>query len=215
MLPPPDLLRGVVGRGGYVALAQPRGFSVGAQHAPERLIRHTDEASLTRMRTQEPSDESVAMTSLDSVPKGDPSKRDPSHVAAGQRVLAAMHEAGFSQQTDLADAVGLRPLTINRVINGRYRLTQEVAETLAPVLRRSVGWLMFGEENDARPQTPGAVGQYLASAFAEDISPRVAQLLQGLDFASLGLPNPGIRDVHRARELLEVNLALARQRRDE
>lgn len=140
------------------------------------------------------------------------------YLAVGDRLRRARIAAGFEKQTELAEAAGVGALTINRVEMGRAPLSKATAIKLAPVLRRSEAYLLFGVEGGPddrpRPNVPPAVGQYLTDdPYGKDASPQVAKLLRELDYSSIGLANPSVKDVHRAREMIEVNLAIARQRR--
>lgn len=129
-----------------------------------------------------------------------------------------MRDKGVKRQTDLADLAGIRPLTVNRVIKARGPLTQVTAEKLAPVLGTSVAYLLFGatspgDDGGNGKKTVPAVRQYLTSDFGGDTPEHVARLLEMLDFASIGMHHPTQKDVHRVREMIEINLSIARQKR--
>ena len=150
------------------------------------------------------------------MPSRDAKKYTPT--PAGKRVREARLAAGFLEQTELAAAAGVVPLTINRIEMGRGPLSRATARKLAPVLRRTEAWLLYGAEGvDGSPRgekVPKAVEQYLTSSgWGADASDAVANLLKSLDYASIGVPAPTVRDVHRVREMIEINLATARQRR--
>lgn len=136
--------------------------------------------------------------------------------AAGIRVRQARIAAGFAEQVELGNASGVGALTINRVERGRGPLSRATAAKLAPILRRSEAWLLYGAEDGAQPgpEVPPAVEQYLTDQeWGGDVSPRVVKLLRGLDYSSVGVPEPTLKDVHRIREMIEINLSLARKPR--
>lgn len=137
----------------------------------------------------------------------------------GWRLRQARLEAGFKTHRELADAVGMTGQTIYRVETGGFPLGKKTAEVLAPVLRKSSAWLMYGvdsaDEGDETPQDPPqAVEQYLTSDFGADVSPRVQKLLESCNYSSIGLPKPSVKDVHRVREMIEINLSIAAKQRN-
>ena len=141
-------------------------------------------------------------------------ERNPAYVVVGDRLLRALKEAGFDTQVELAEAAKVRPLTINRVVKGRGPLTRELAEKLAPLVNKTVVYLLFGIDSGAprERESLAAVRQYLTDdPYGKEASPRIRKLLEALDFASIGIPSPSLRDVRRAHEWIEFNVAIARQ----
>lgn len=123
----------------------------------------------------------------------------------------------YKTQVELANAAGVVPLTVNRVWKARGPLTRETAEKLAPALKTTPAYLIYGAVTPDKPdgrhgKTPDAVRQYLTSEFGRDAVGRVAKMLETLDYASIGLLEVTPKDVHRVREMIEVNLAIARKR---
>ncbi len=134
----------------------------------------------------------------------------------GERLERARLNAGYKTQKGLARAVGLEGLTIWRVETGGYPLSKDTASRLAPVLGVSEAWLMYGADGPASEakghSAEKIVRQYLASELGEDTPPEVSQRLMIVDYSTLGIPKPGVKEVHRVREMIEFNLALGRKR---
>lgn len=149
---------------------------------------------------------------------GQPMPKKSVPTEAGKRIEQARLAAGFETHRELADAIGVTNQTIWRVESGGFTLSPKTAAMLAPALRRSVAWLMYGVERASGEETPQdapkAVEQYLTSDFGIDVSPRVRKLLESCNYASIGLPKPSVKDVHRVREMIEINLSIAAKQRN-
>lgn len=135
--------------------------------------------------------------------------------AVGERLRTA-RQAKQLKQSELADAIKMRPGTIYRIETAGFWPGRTTVRRICRVLGITEAWLLYGADEadgDATPKTPAAVGQYLADDdWGRDVSPQVATLLKNLDYSSIGLANPTMKDVHRARELIEINLTIGQQR---
>jgi transcriptional regulator with XRE-family HTH domain len=130
----------------------------------------------------------------------------------GERLARAREAAGYPTQSALADAIKVRTQTIWRIETGGYPLSRSTARRLAPKLGVSEAWLMYGTPDDGVRQPPPSVEIYLASELAADCTEQVRARLRAVNYATLGVPDPGVKDVHRVRELIEFNLSIGRKR---
>jgi transcriptional regulator with XRE-family HTH domain len=140
-----------------------------------------------------------------------PVKRNATRFAPGlgQRLKEARIRAGFHTQADLADAMGVRPLTINRIETGGADPGKSTIAQLVKALNVSETWLLYNVGGDTQTDAVEEVEAYLASPLASDISPQVRKLLQSFQFASIGAASPTIRVVDQVRALIELTQALS------
>lgn len=129
----------------------------------------------------------------------------------GQRLKEARIRAGFHTQADLADAMGVRPLTINRIETGGADPGKSTIAQLVETLKVSETWLLYNVGGEAETDAAEEVEAYLASPLASGISPQVRKLLQSFQFASIGAANPSVRVVDQVRSLIELTQALSSQ----
>lgn len=134
--------------------------------------------------------------------------------AVGERVEKLRLSRGLLTQKDLARECGVEPQTIWRIETGGSPLSKRTAKKLAKALRTTEAYLMYGDDGSdgAVISPPAVVAEYLASDLGKDAPAEVAARLHSVDFPLLGVPNPGVKDVHRVREMIEFNLALGRKR---
>lgn len=134
----------------------------------------------------------------------------------GERVEQARLLAGYETQPSLAKAVGLTVGTIWRVETGGKALSKGTAKKLARALKVSEAWLMYGDGGGDEAKRPAPfeklVQQYLASEIGLDTPPAISQRLNMIDYSLFCVAKPGVKDVHRVRELIEFNFALGRKR---
>jgi len=64
----------------------------------------------------------------------------------GNRVRRLRQQAGFAQQTDLADHIGVRGQTIYRIEAGRTKPGPDTLTALAKALRTTEAHIMFGDD---------------------------------------------------------------------
>lgn len=132
----------------------------------------------------------------------------------GRRLKEARERAGYETQAELADAIGVRPQSIYRIETAGFHPGRATTEKLAKALKVTEAWLLYGLSTrpQAEPETPESVEEYLSSEFGSDTPTGVAKRLRGLDYNTLGVPSPTVKDVHRLRELIEHNLRNGRKR---
>lgn len=141
-------------------------------------------------------------------------RRDPKEI--GRRIAALRDAAGFTQDA-LARQIGVKPTTISRAETGSYKTGPgpDTLAALAKFFKVTESHLVYGDEerSKAKPATkaPEAVEDYLRGE-GSGVSKNVAESLRLIDYALLRCPSPTVNDVRRVRELIELNLALAKQR---
>jgi transcriptional regulator with XRE-family HTH domain len=138
-------------------------------------------------------------------------KRPPT--AVGLRLEQARLRAGIKSQKDLARLAKVDGQQIWRVETGGLPLSKKLAATLAKVLNVEESYLMYGSgEEEKRPAIGSpVVAQYLRSDLGSDTPPEVAEFLNNIDYSCLALPHPGMKDIHRVREMVEFNLSVRRK----
>ena len=139
-------------------------------------------------------------------------RRDPKEM--GRRIAGLRKAAGLSQDA-LAREVGVKPMTISRAETGYYETgpSPETLEALAKFFKVTEASLVYGDDRKAKPAPtpPSAVEEYIREE-GSSLSKSVAESLRQLDYALLRIPSPSVNDVRRVRELIELNLALAKRR---
>lgn len=104
-------------------------------------------------------------------------KKDPV-TEVGWRLRKARIAAGFAQQVDLADAVGVRGQTIYRVETAGFPLGKKTADLLAPVLNVTAAYLMYGDEGNDAVQ---AAELAEALVYPETAYPSLSEFLEDQD----------------------------------
>lgn len=138
----------------------------------------------------------------------------------GERLRRARISAGYQEQVDLSRALDMgNSLTVNRWERKGVKPSPEYLPRLCKLLGVSESWLLYGVDSasGARAATSDslhAVESYLASDMGRDCPKQVATLLMAFDFRTVGVTRPGMRDVHRIREAIEINLAVGKMPRD-
>lgn len=125
--------------------------------------------------------------------------------------------AGFHRQADLARASGLSPATINRAERRRIRPGKEATEILIQTLSARIpideAWLVYGVGAPPDADGSGCLAEYLRSPLAvgeNAPSKEVRAMLRNMDWRALGVANQSTKAIHRIREAIEINRALAR-----
>lgn len=155
----------------------------------------------------------------------EPSKAHPPHSLA-----ANFHEAriaaGFYVRDALADAIGVRPITLYRIEAGLTKRPEpETLEKLSKKLGVDESWLMHrvgkGPKKSVDPAEQlakafsEAVEHYLSSEEGRKTKPFTAQKLRELSWPSLGISEPRVKWIRRAREFIDANRLLAEDDADE
>lgn len=141
----------------------------------------------------------------------------------GKRVQEVLDEAGINR-SEAMRKLGVAYTTVTKWVHGPN--TPNVANLipLAQLGGVHIEWLITGngpkylddarnrafdaDEAVRRERYQAAVDQYLASELAGDIEPQVAVLLRDFDFSMLGIVHPQVKDVHRVRDLMDLQRQL-------
>ncbi len=145
----------------------------------------------------------------------------------GQRLRDARMAKGYTNRDALARELGIAPLTLYRLESGlTQRPDPETAQPLVAKLDIDESWLLHGvgkgptkrserDQSEVARAFAQAVEKYLTSAYGKDTPPAVARLLRELNWASVGVTDPGERSIHRAREFIEANANMEQHASDE
>lgn len=131
----------------------------------------------------------------------------------GHRLRQARQQAGLTQQ-ELADACGLHKQHVSKLERGALvRIGPKAMDRLTEVLGVTEPWLRYGIVTAETTALHGeAITAYLATTIGSDTPPDVAAKLYALDWSQVGVTRPNEKDVHRMREMVELNLRLRRNR---
>jgi transcriptional regulator with XRE-family HTH domain len=140
----------------------------------------------------------------------------PKGQSIGERIDQVIRTAGTNPHRASIE-LGIARSTLLKWISGSSVPDVKNLSAFAEKFRVSPEWLMTGRgarESTATKEASSkeleriqeVVEQYLASALADEISPRVAQTLRNNPFTSLGIDavSMTILDVHRVRDLVEM-----------
>lgn len=141
----------------------------------------------------------------------------------GKRVQELLNEAGINRSQAMRK-LGTAYTTITKWVDGRNTPNVANIVPLAELAGVHIEWLITGKGpkyvDPTRNQVSDAaerkrldtyrraVEKYLESPLAADISAKTAALLRVFDFSSLGITTPEVKDVHRVRDLMDMQTQL-------
>jgi transcriptional regulator with XRE-family HTH domain len=125
--------------------------------------------------------------------------------------LRFAREARNLTQAQLAELARIERLSVSRHENGGSRISEGPLRRYARALGCSAEWLRFGIGHGPgeRENVSKIVAEYLASDLGRSTPPWVEALLRKAPYRQLGVRRLSPVHVHRVRELIEMNRALA------
>lgn len=147
----------------------------------------------------------------------------------GQRVQEVLDAAGINRSQAMR-RLGVAYTTLTKWVEGENVPNVANVIPLAELGGVHIEWLITGqgpkyvdpsrngaeslEEAERRVTYRTAVEEYLASQLAEGVSAKVAGLLRDFDFSTLGIERPNLTQVHRVRDLMDMQETIAHLSRD-